>query len=43
MGTEMGTKNGKARRMFYKKFPITCPMNPCTGSVKIRNKIFGIN
>jgi hypothetical protein len=43
MGTEFGRKNRKARRRFYKKFPITFAMSPCTGSVKIRNKMFGIN
>jgi len=39
----LGRKNVKARRRFYKKFPITFSMSPWNGSVKIRNKMFGIN
>jgi len=42
MGTELGRKNDKARRRFYKIFLITFSMSPCTGSVRIRNKIFGV-
>jgi hypothetical protein len=43
MGTELGRRNGTARRRFYKIFPITFSMSPCTGSVKIRNSMFDIN
>jgi len=39
----LGRKYSKVKRRFYKKFPITFSMSPCTGSVKIRNKMFGIS